>query len=206
MSARSALAIVALAIACSKPAAPPAASVAAVEPRPQPATAVAAENPSDDRETINALRLRVAQLEGDLESAKKALAASDEIGLRYKAGLEQAVAELNLRQAARSGERAVAYTAGAAAASRRDPARVMTLSAPEVQLAGDTMLVTGKLWNSGGTDAEGSIDIELLRDGTVYDTQSQSLFIAARTDVAYSASFNVVGTEGSWSARVIPRY
>jgi hypothetical protein len=56
---------------------------------------------------------------------------------------------------------------------------VSTVSTPDIQLLGNLIVVTGRLWNSGDEDAQGSMVLELLIDNRVLDTQTLPLFILA---------------------------
>jgi hypothetical protein len=77
-----------------------------------------------------------------------------------------------------------------------------------VQILGDTILVTGRLWNSGDVDATGRLTVELLANNRVLSTKEQSLLVPGNGDVAYSERFNI-GTPANnttYSARVRPVY
>jgi len=147
---------------------------------------------------IATLEAEVADLRSRLGEAETAATEAGAEAERYKAGLGKAVTELN-RVAEAPPQ--VRYISGAAA-PRRSAARVSTISAPWVQISGDVVIVTGKLWNSGDTDAVGRFTIELLRDGQVVDSAEQRLDVPARTDYAYSQTFHTNIREGTYSARV----
>lgn len=146
---------------------------------------------------------RALELEGQVARLQVELATAQADAERYRQGLDRAVAELN-RMAGRT---AAAEATAAAAQSRPaarsgSPARVSTVSTPDIQLLGNLIVVTGRLWNSGDEDAQGSMVLELLIDNRVLDTQTLPLDVPARTDVAYSHTFDVSAPNGTLSARV----
>lgn len=116
---------------------------------------------------------------------------------QYEAGLGKAVEELN-----RVAQAPPAVQRSYAPAQRATRANVSTLSAPWVQMAGENVVVSGKLWNSGEAGASGTLYVELLLNGQTVDEQSQPFEMGARTDQAWSATFRTSVREGTYSARV----
>ena len=71
-----------------------------------------------------------------------------------------------------------------------------------MSIAGDSIEVSGRLWNGGDAAYEGWITIDLLLDNRVIDSTRQDTQVGVRTDVAYSARFRAPGSNGTYSARV----
>lgn len=78
---------------------------------------------------------------------------------------------------------------------------------PNVVPMGDTILVTGKLWNSGAASAQVALTIELVENGRTVDTAVQTVSIGARTEAAYTQLFRHAAREGRfYTARVATSY
>jgi hypothetical protein len=83
---------------------------------------------------------------------------------------------------------------------------VRTLSAPQVQILGEDVLVSARLWNPEDVDQRVTIEIALLADGVVQKQATQDHLVPAGGDLAVSARFHSYGTyEGkTLSGRVRP--
>jgi hypothetical protein len=158
---------------------------------------------------VAALREQAAACEGRLSAA---IAARD----RYENGVNRCVEELNRVQSSRrivvgSGSGAPAPsastyrppTAGSPAGPRAPapPSRpprtlrpVRTLSAPDVQIVGDDILVSARLWNPEDSDQHVTIELALLADGVVQKQETQDHLVPAGGDLAVSARFHSYGT------------
>lgn len=151
---------------------------------------------SDDAQ-LSALRAELRELRGQLNALQLAEADAKGEAEKYRAGLQRCVDELN------SQARGARSTYIPSPDPTRAPqARLSTLGAPDVQIVGDNVFVTGKVWNSGDGDASGRLYVELLRDGQVVDSATLPLDVPARTDQAYSTTFRPLISNGTYSARV----
>jgi hypothetical protein len=98
-------------------------------------------------------------------------------------------------------------SAPAAPAAPAPRAIVSAYVGPDAVPMGDTVLVTGKLWNSGGAAAQVALTIELVENGRTIDTSVQTLAIGARTEAAYTQVFRHAPREGRfYTARVAMSY
>ncbi|HVS03069.1 MAG TPA: hypothetical protein VMT16_09885 [Thermoanaerobaculia bacterium] len=166
---------------------PPAARSAEIEP-----AAAAVEPVSGDVETWRRL---AEQLGAENRRLQTALASCGRDVERHRAGVQRCVDELNQQAAGRPWR--------APPAPRAEKARVSTLGAPQVQILGDAVLVTGRLWNRSDVDAYGILTVELLRDGQLVEAAEQRLDVPAHGDVAYSHHFAWgLSGEGTYSGRV----
>ena len=171
-------------------------------PPPPPAATPTAEPAAATREVASAvelggLRAEVRELRAQVNSLQLAEADAKGEAEKYRAGLQRCVDELN------SQARGARSTYIPSPDPTRAPqARLSTLGAPYVQISGDTVLVTGRIWNGGEGDADGRLEVELLRDGQTIDSKIIPLDVAARTDIAYSAEFHILIAKGTYSARV----
>ncbi|HVF61634.1 MAG TPA: hypothetical protein VNJ70_17650 [Thermoanaerobaculia bacterium] len=78
---------------------------------------------------------------------------------------------------------------------------------PDAVPMGDTILVTGRLWNSGGAAAQVALTIELVENGRTVDTAVQIVPIGARIEAAYTQVFRHAAREGRfYTARVAMSY
>lgn len=135
------------------------------------------------------------------------LTAAEEDRDRYRAGLEQAVAELNRvsgrNQAATELVAALAGRTAAPAPSSRTRGKVVPLADPWLTPVGDQMTVSGKLYNVGDADTEVTCVLELLRDGERLDSARFVMRVAAGATQPYSQTFRFKpGLEGSYTARL----
>lgn len=140
------------------------------------------------------LRLRLVETEAEVQ--------------QYKAGLEEAVEELN-RVSSESArmqrylEQAASSTPTRRTRSTPQPkARVSTLGPPQVQILGDQVVVTGHVYNNGDADARGSIVLTLMVDNRPVDDARVPLNVPAGTDQVYSYTFNFSFRNGTYSARI----
>ena len=137
---------------------------------------------------------RSSELDAENEQLRADLASCQAEAARYRHGLEEAIGQLNAGRASAGPRRA-------AAAPAARP-RVSTLGAPDVQILGDQVFVSGRLWNAGDADAVGELEVELLLNGRVQANTTLPLDVPANTEVAYSHTFQGGITEGTYSARV----
>lgn len=147
------------------------------------------------------LRSRLGIAESNFEDARQIAQEQTAEKLRYQRGLDKAVGELN-RVAQTTPPPAPSYVPPAPQRPR-ERARVSTLGAPYLQIMGDSIIVTGKLWNSSEVDAIGRYTVELLSDGRVVSDRTSNLDVPARTDFAYSETFHVsLSNNTTYSARI----
>lgn len=117
---------------------------------------------------------------------------------RYHAGLERAVAELNRPGAAVSMPRPATAPQPAVA-----PGSVYPTGPAFVQPMLEGWGVSGRLWNSGSTDAPGTLTVELLRDGQVQETKFVQLTAPAGVETPYQVVFGgPTDRVGTYNARV----
>lgn len=109
--------------------------------------------------------------------------AAEADAIRYRDGLEKAVATLNAQQAA------ARTTSSTRTPAQRRPSRVSSLTGPYIGIEGTTLVANGKLWNSGDTDARIDLEVELIAHGQVIETGSVDLEVNARTDRAWHYRF-----------------
>ena len=141
------------------------------------------------------------QLEADNARLQVELAAQRAETERYRQGLERAVSELNRV----AGAAAVTELQRQMAATAPPPAspRVFPLGQPNIQASpAGGWLVTGWIWNAGDRDAEGSLTVELLRDGVVVESRQQPFLAPHGVQMPYTTEFSYpAGAEGLWTAR-----
>ena len=181
--------------ACSRPAAVP----TPVPVATAPPGVVERADPGVSSAEADGLRTEVRELRQALNAAQLAQADARGEVERYQSGLARCVDELN--RVASAQQTAARYVPSAPAAPAAQP-RLSTLGAPDVQIVGDNVYVTGRVWNSGDADARGRLYVELLRDGQVLDSSILPLDVPARTDQSYSATFRPLIANGTYSARV----
>lgn len=179
--------------ACQRSAPPPPAAM-----MPTPAATAAAREDAAAAE-VGVLRAEVRSLRAQINALQLAAADAKGEAERYQAGLQRCVDELNSQSQAHAARPAYVPSAPE---PRRPAARLSTLGAPDVQIVGDNVFVTGRVWNSGDGDASGRLYVELLRDGQVVDSATLALDVPARTDQAYSTTFRPLISNGTYSARV----
>lgn len=147
---------------------------------------------------VVALQRQVITLQAELAAAKEQAEYYQGEAGRFQRGLDKCVGELNRV----AGEAAAAPSYAPSAPRRGGTARVHTLSAPRVQIAGDSAIVTVTLWNAGDGAAAGNVELELVLNGQVVDSASEWVEISPRTDQVVAATFSVSPSEGTYSARV----
>ncbi len=166
----------------------PAAAPAATMP-----PAIEAEEPAWQREIIarqseeiDRLRTRIQQLKAELAEAREAATSR------------------------RAEELRATLSRGAPApptAPPHDRASVSAYLAPQVTPMGDTVLVTGRLYNSGPVAADVEVSLELVEDSQTIDYATLQLPVAARSVASYSHIFRHAPRNGRiYSARVALRY
>jgi len=129
---------------------------------------------------------RVAELEARNAELERLVARRASEVERYRAGLAQAVAELNRLR----GETALMHGRGSVP------------SVPSVELAGKEALVRGTLTNGGKQPFRGLLTIELLRGGQSIDTARYRVEIPPHRRLPYAHRFVLTGyAAGSYSAR-----
>jgi hypothetical protein len=151
---------------------------------------------------------RAAEVVGSLGDLSDRLAAAERERDQYRDGLEQAVAELNRQSGKHQAELTLAGAAGVASA--RPPSgglrgKVVPLLDPDLTPLGDQMMVSGKVYNVGGSDAEVTCTLELLRDGQRIDSARFPMRVSAGATQPYSYKFAIrtAGREGTYSARLV---
>lgn len=172
---------------------------AQVPPAPMPSRAAVAPSSEGDG---------AGDVVAELSDLSQRLAAAESERDQYRAGLDQAVAELNRlsgkHQADLASAMAVSAAASAARSSGRYRGRVVPLLDPELAPLGDRVLVSGKLYNTGDDDAEVTCTLELLRDGQKIDSARFAMRVAAGATSPYSQYFRFPtgGQEATYSARL----
>jgi hypothetical protein len=170
---------------------PDSAPAARVPASPCPADSASGEEVVEDLDDLSA-RLEAAERERD----------------QYKAGLEQAVGELNRQSGKHAAELASASAAMATSTAGLAPGRgsrghVVPLLDPELQVLGDQVLVTGKVYNPGDANAEVEATLELLQGGKRIDSARLSLRVPAGATQPYSQYFRFRPIQGgTFSARL----
>lgn len=197
MNARGALAGLLLALAACAPAGEPSpAAELAASPEPAPPAAPAPATAASGREVVG-LQQQVIELQRQLAEAREQADYYQDEATRYQRGLDKCVGELNRV----AGEAAAAPAYAPSAPRGAAQARVHTLGAPRVSIAGDSAIVTVKVWNAGDGPAAGNIELELVLDGQVVDSSSEWVELSPRTDQVVSATFYISPSEGTYSAR-----
>lgn len=147
------------------------------------------------------LQIRLDELTEENMRLKFELADVQAEAEKYRQGLQEAVDQLN-RNAANQQHSTTRITPSAISRSKpRRLGRVSTLGSPYVQILGDQINVTGKLYNSGDEDASGSVELELLCNGQSQGTGRVGTTVYAGTDQSYSHTFRHPGRECTYSAR-----
>jgi len=129
---------------------------------------------------------------------------------RYKDGLDRCVAELN-RVAKGSGSEVARIEL--APPPQGPPPRVPSGPAPHAEISalysqatvtplGDQMLVTGKLFNTGGLAGQATAVVTLLRDGKPQDSARIPVSVPAKGQASWSHKFAWHSSQGSWTATV----
>jgi len=142
-------------------------------------------------------RRQVAQLQAQVREQQDQIERAYAEAERFQRGLDKCVGELNRV----ADEAAAAASYAPATAPRAARGRVHTLGAPRVQIAGDSAIVTVKVWNAGDGAAAGNVDLELVLDGEVIDSSSEWVELSPRTDQVVTATFWISSREGTYSAR-----
>lgn len=160
---------------------------------------------------IAGLRDDVANLRQQLGMAEETAEQAAARAAQYEAGLGKAVERLNEVSQEAAAEKAAAaaaaaYRSAARPAATPERAKLHTIGAPWVQFAGGSVIVTGKIWNSGDVETTGRLIVDLMRDGRSVNQKEQDFEIGPNTDQAYSVTFNAPGFEGTYSANVRMEY
>jgi len=145
------------------------------------------------RERLNAALLEnadggkslVADLEAENQALSERLAEKAEEAAMYKAGLEEAVAELNRLGAATRVPRPRPRSTSAP----RPAKEYVFVRQPSVSVTWNAVSVTGTVHNAGSNDVAGYILLKLLEDGQVINTQRVYLEVPADTVETYDAEF-----------------
>ncbi|MCP4655628.1 MAG: hypothetical protein GY856_09440 [bacterium] len=141
---------------------------------------------------------RVAELEARNAELERLVTLRASEVERYRAGLAQAVAELNRLR----GEAALMPPADSVHRPSLRHGRGLVPSVPSVELAGKEALVRGEVSNSGRQTLRGLLTIELLRDGRSVDTARYRVEIPPHSSLPYAHRFALTGyAAGSYAAR-----
>lgn len=168
-------------------------------PATQSASAAAPPPIRDDRggAELAQARRQIAQLEAQVREQQGQIERAHAEAERFQRGLDKCVGELNRV----AGAAAAVQSYAPATAPRAARGRVHTLGAPRVQIAGDSAIVTVKVWNAGDGAAAGNVDLELVLDGEVIDSSSEWVELSPRTNQVVTATFWISPREGTYSAR-----
>ena len=185
----------------------PLASSQAPPPRREavlPSQAQAALEPASDqeqREEINRLRLRLAELERERDTALAEAA-------KYERALQRAVAEMNTQEA-RHGANLAASAARVASAARysqsaRGAEPYISVYGVRAEVLADRIIVFGDVRNIGNAaGGERIARIRLLEDGREVASQQLSIDVGLHTDVPIQATFYRTAILGAiYSARI----
>ena len=194
----------------SAPAAALTVSPPAAEATPSPTVDLAATGEGESREALEAkvleLGQRVLELEADLDQAN---ANTREMNQRYV----RMTAEREKYYGA--AQRCVDELNSVASAPRRGPvqqirpstgggrgAQIRGLGTPYASQVGDSVNVTGKVWNAGDAAGRATLTITLYRNGQPVDTATvYANNVAPGGDYSYSHTFRARG-EGAYTAQV----
>jgi hypothetical protein len=179
--------------------------------------AALAVNP-EELEALQVEAGRAAGLESELERAMAEAREKRAEAERYHAGLGRCVATLNAAQKERrivvegSGRSAPPGTASIFPRSSIEPKSpapqprplrpVRTLSAPDVDVAGESIVVSARLWNPEPVERHIQVEIAVTVDGVTRDTELQSLTIPASGAHAVAATFHLRSYRGTIAGRV----
>ena len=185
----------------------PASSQAAPPPRREavpPSPAQAAVEPASDeekREEINRLRLRLAELERERDTALAEAA-------KYELGLQRAVAEMNTQEK-RHGANLAASAARVASAARYSRSAggtepYISVYGVRAEVLADRIIVFGDVRNIGNAaGGERIVRIRLLEDGREIASQQLPIDVGLHTDVPIQATFYRTAILGAiYSARI----
>lgn len=169
---------------------------------------------------VTRLLADVAELEGKLETARRAvgstpkptadLVACLEERDRLAEGLERAVEELNRRRITVGGvddlppRRSARDRAAAppSAASGEAPFRKVSSYGERIQIVGDTALVSGRLYNPDPRDQTVTVELALLRDGHVVERTTENVLVPGRGHQTVSKELHAGSGDGTYSGRI----
>ncbi len=138
---------------------------------------------------------------------------------QYKAGLEEAAAELRRMSNQHAADVAKATLDGAlqvaraSAASRaapsqpapqRDYGRVISIRGPDLTPLGDRMMVTGTLWSNRDTQANVEATLTFLKDNQRIESTRLNLVVGPNAEVPYTHyfPFNPGGFQGNYTVAI----
>jgi len=142
---------------------------------------------------IAALQAEIADLRSQLGLAQESAAQAATRAMQYEAGLGRAVEELNqVSQEAATAAKVRAYrVADATRSASRPRGNVTYYTDPNLSIVGGSVAASGRLYNDGDAEANGTLIVELIGNGDVLATKSQPLRVNQRSWATWQESFEI---------------
>jgi hypothetical protein len=158
---------------------------------------------------IERLRSENADLRSQLGMAAETAEEAARAAAHYQAGLGKAVEELNqVSRDAAVAARTNAYRAGSAAAVSARPARprasVDYFTSPRMSIVENSIIASGRYFNSGDAEAVGTLYLDLVRNGEVVTTQEQRIRVNQRSWGTWQQEFHF--TPGQANVSILARF
>lgn len=161
---------------------------------------------------IDGLAAEVADLRGQLGLAQETAEQAADRAARYEAGLGKAVEKLNeVSQEATDARRLVDANRAAAASyrqaadSRPEPrADLSYFTSPRLSIVENSIMASGRFFNSGEAAARGTLYLDLVRNGEVIATSEQRIIANQKSWGTWQQEFHA--TPSGAPVSVVPRF
>lgn len=161
---------------------------------------------------IAALRSEVAELRSQLGMAEETAEQAAVRAAQYEEGLGKAVERLNqVSQEATNAQRLVAANHAAAetyrqaARTQREPSADLSyFTAPRLSIVENSIMASGRFYNSGDGPARGVLYLDLVRNGEVIDTAEQRILANQKSWGTWQQEFHA--TPSGAQVTVVPRF
>lgn len=158
-----------------------------------------------ERELLGVIAERdaeISDLRAQLGMAEVSAEEAAERAARYEQGLTKAVATLNQVSQERAAPAPSSATAPRRLRSERIPtADISYYSDPRVSIVDRSVAASGRLFNSGDAVADGTLYIDLLRDGVVVDTKTQQFQVGGNSWGSWQEEFRITPSQASFSVQ-----
>lgn len=162
---------------------------------------------------LRELKGEIADLRGQLGMAQETAEEAAARAQQYEQGLDKAVAKLNeVSQEATAAQRLVDANHAAAAAYRQaaPTSRVATpdisyFSSTHLSIVENSIMASGRFFNSGDAPARGTLYLDLVRNGEVIATEEQRIVANQNSWGSWQQEFHFT-PRGNEPVSVVPRF